>query len=78
MPSFQKCATCAELLTEHYGATQENRCVDCMAADLRAADEAAGREGERTSAALARAGSVRHKAERRDYTGAGSRPQACR
>ena len=67
MPSFEKCATCGELLKEQYGATQDNGCVICMAADLIAADEVPGREHERTSATSAPVGSVRHKAERREH-----------
>jgi hypothetical protein len=65
MPSFEKCAKCGELLKEQYGATQKNRCVNCMAADLRAADEVPGRAREATIAS-ARVGSVRHNAERRE------------
>lgn len=68
MHSFEKCATCGELLREQYGSIQDNGCVDCMSADLRAADEVSRRERERTSAASAPAGSTRHKAERRQYT----------
>jgi PilZ domain len=33
MPTFAKCSECAELLTEQYGATVLNKCVNCAQAE---------------------------------------------
>jgi PilZ domain len=33
MPTFAKCSECAELLTEQYGATVLNQCVNCAEAE---------------------------------------------
>ena len=58
MPSFEKCAICSEMFREQYGATKENKCVLCMIADLRAANDSEIREREHTGDAPARAASA--------------------
>jgi hypothetical protein len=43
MPGFSQCCQCAELLTEQYGATVENKCMNCISIERtqRAAEAAA-------------------------------------
>ena len=35
MPTFEDCANCGELLSEHYGAATEDKCVECNSAERR-------------------------------------------
>lgn len=35
MPTFEDCANCGELLSEHYGAGTDDKCVECNSAGQR-------------------------------------------
>jgi hypothetical protein len=60
MLTFSKCCQCAELLTEQYGATVENKCMNCMSAErtLRAAEAVTALSDSFENAGAAHAGRV--------------------
>lgn len=46
MPSLEKCARCGEMVTENYGATQENKCNTCLATERVAQGDVRNRKRE--------------------------------